>query len=490
MTLVAESYRRERSLGRVLGNAVEVVRYEGLRGMKSRVLRHAFPPPPPPPPPPTLRDLYPAWLERFDHLLPSRIASARRHLASVSLPNVLILAVVTPESLPGFGRLLASWQGSIHSGWQAAAIASADLSAAQLDALRAQVVVDSRVAVLTNAEDIIAVRKGFAYTLLCFGDCRLDALSLYMFLEAATRTGAEIVYADHDHLDGTGRRVDPSFKPQNSPEYAAHLNYIGDCLLLASDVEFTPAALETLLHPTVPDYDALVPRLLAHRLVEHVPFVLSHVSAAVPRRTHDVPIYSDHGPTVAIIIATRDGLHHLKPCIDSILENTSYDLRLVEFVLINNNSREAKTLAYLDDLARRPDCTVLNYPHPFNFADINNVGARTTRSDILVFLNNDTLVNDPSWLSKFVHYTSQPDVGIVGARLLFPDGTIQHGGCVAGASLGTVEHVHFGVPMTDAAADHTREMSLAHRRLHRHPARTSSSRSVGSIRYSGSPGTT
>ena len=463
--LVVEAFRYNRNPGRMIGKAIQLMSGEGLHGIKSRVLLHAFPPPPPPPPPvpvpkPTLGDLYPAWLERFDHLQPARVAAARRHLAGLNLPDVLILALVTPDSLSGFDRLLASWQSSIHPGWQAAAVA-ADLSAADLDALRGHAATDPRVRVLTTAEEISAARKPFTYTLLCFGDCRLDELSLYMFLEAATRTAADIVYADHDHFDETDQRVDPSFKPQNSPEYIAHFNYIGDCLLLASTVEFTPAGLETLLQPIVADYDALVPRLLAHRRVEHLPFVLSHVPAALPPRgIHNVPTFDDQGPTVAIIIATRDGLHHLKPCIDSILETTSYHLSLVEFILIDNNSREPETLAYFDELSRRPGFTVLKYPHPFNFAEINNIGAQATRSEILVFLNNDTLVNDPAWLSKFVYYASQPDAGIVGARLLFPDGTIQHGGCVAGAGLGAVEHISYGEPMSHAAVHHTREMSL------------------------------
>ena len=466
VTLVAEAFRYNRNPGRMIGKAVQLLSNEGLRGVKSRILLRAFPAPPllPPPPllpKPTLGDLYPAWLGRFDHLQPARVAAARRHHAGLTLPDILILALVTPDSLPGFDRLLASWQSSIHPGWQAAAIASADLSAADLDTLRGHAAADPRVRVLTTAQEIVAARESFAYTLLCFGDCRLDELSLYMFLEAATRTTADIVYADHDRIAATGQRADPAFKPQNSPEYLACFNYIGDCLLLAAAVAFTPAALQTLLRPTSAGYDALVPRLLAHRRVEHLPFVLSHVPAGLPpRRIHDVPTFADEGPTVAIIIATRNGLQHLKPCIDSILETTRYHLRLVEFILIDNDSREPETLAYLDDLSRRTGFTVLKYPHPFNFADINNVGARATRSDILVFLNNDTLVNDPAWLSKFVYYASQPDVGIVGARLLFPDGTIQHGGCVAGAGLGAVEHIGYGKPMGDAAVDHTREMSL------------------------------
>ena len=392
--------------------------------------------------------------------------AARRHLATLSLPDLLIFAVITPADLPAVGRMVVSWQAQIHRGWRATIVASHDLSAAETSLLRTAAADDARVSVITTPEEITAMRAGVDFTLLCFGSPQLTSLSVYMFLEVAIRTGAAIVYSDHDRLQEGGARADPAFKPQFSPEYLARYNYIGDCLLLSHAVSWTLADTALLLRLTLSEYDRLVSRLVLtspalNRRVEHLPFILFHVTAERPRALHDLPAFLDTGPSVSLIIPTRDRLDHLRPCIDSILEKTSYVLDRVEIILVDNNSIKPETLAYLEELTARPNVSVVKYPRPFNFAEINNVAAASATGTVLVFLNNDTTVHDPAWLSKLVAYAHQPGVGIVGAKLLFPDGTIQHGGCVAGASMGTVQHLlSFARSDEVARTDHTREISL------------------------------
>jgi GT2 family glycosyltransferase/glycosyltransferase involved in cell wall biosynthesis len=409
---------------------------------------------------------YSEWLERYDLLLEPEVAAAQCHLATLDLPKLLILAVITPEDLPLLGRMVTSWQESIHPDWHAAIVAAPSLSTADAGVLRAAVADDTRISVVTTAAEIEAVRTRCDYVLLCFGTPLLNRLSVYMFLEAAARTGATIVYSDHDRVQDSGTRDHPAFKPQFSPEYLSRYNYIGDCLLISSAVPWTGEDTASLLHLTLTDYDRLVARLVLHapvatRRVEHLPFQLFHVLNEKPRSPHDLPVIADIGPTVSLIIPTRDGLDHLRACIDSIWQNTTYDLNRVEMVVIDNNSTKSETLEYLEELAARPRTAVVKYPAPFNFAAINNVGAAAATGDVLVFLNNDTTVHDPAWLSKLVAHAVQPGVGIVGGKLLFPDGTIQHGGCVAGGSMGTVQHLLiYAQPEDVAAFDHTRELSL------------------------------
>nr|WP_321986239.1 glycosyltransferase [uncultured Lichenicoccus sp.] len=408
--------------------------------------------------------LYAAWLQRYD--VSQEVEDARRHLATLALPELLILAVVTPAGLPALGRMVASWQAQLHRGWRAAIIIPPGLDDAGMDQLQAAAAADARVCVLATPAEIAAARESCDFTLLCFGGTLLHSLSAYMFLEAAIRTDAAIVYSDHDRQADDDVRRDPAFKPQFSPEYLARYNYIGDCLLLSRAVPWTDADIASLPGLTTVGYDGLVARLVLtspalDRRVEHLPFLLFHVETEQARAEHDVPEFPDTGPTVSLVIPTRDGLDHLKPCIDSILKDTSYDLDRVEIVIIDNKSTDPETFDYFDELASRPRVSVVKYPHPFNFAAINNVGAASATGDVLVFLNNDTTVHDPRWLSKLVAHADQPGVGVVGAKLLFPDGTIQHGGCVAGASLGTVQHLlSMAWPDDVARCDHTREISL------------------------------
>ncbi len=133
--------------------------------------------------------------------------------------------------------------------------------------------------------------------------------------------------------------------------------------------------------------------------------------------------------SVSIIIPTRNGLHLLKPCIDSIFQ---HDHANVEIVIVDNGSDEAETLAYLADIARSDNVTVVRDPGAFNFSRINNLAARAAKGDILCFLNNDTEVVSADWINRARAFLSLNEVGIVGARLLFPDGTLQHFGIALG----------------------------------------------------------
>lgn len=143
--------------------------------------------------------------------------------------------------------------------------------------------------------------------------------------------------------------------------------------------------------------------------------------------------------TVSIIIPTRNGLDVLEPCIDSILKTVPEH---VEILVIDNGSDDPATLAYLDTMASEGTLRVLRYDKPFNFSEINNFAVTHATGDILCFLNNDTEVLASDWLARARALLSLDEVGIVGSRLLYPDGTLQH----FGIALGMGEHRVAGTP--------------------------------------------
>lgn len=147
-------------------------------------------------------------------------------------------------------------------------------------------------------------------------------------------------------------------------------------------------------------------------------------------------------PMVSIIIPSRNMLRYLEPCISSILEKTTYNN--YEVIVVDNQSDEKESLHYLRALSQKSNIRVLNYPHPFNFAAINNFAAQQARGDVLCLLNNDTAVISPDWLEQLVSHLLQPDVGAVGAKLLYADGTIQHAGDAVGVA-GCADHMHVGL---------------------------------------------
>jgi GT2 family glycosyltransferase len=144
-------------------------------------------------------------------------------------------------------------------------------------------------------------------------------------------------------------------------------------------------------------------------------------------------------PTVGIVIPTKDHADLLAECIQGLEENTDYPH--FEVVVVDNGSTAKDALALLEDLRTRPRYRVLNRPGPFNFSALSNDGASATQASMLVFLNNDIAMLQDDWLKALVRWAIKPDVGVVGAKLLFPDGRIQHAGVVVGFG-GIAGHVY------------------------------------------------
>jgi len=138
---------------------------------------------------------------------------------------------------------------------------------------------------------------------------------------------------------------------------------------------------------------------------------------------------TSYKPKVSIIIPTRDKAGLLERCIDSIMKFTK-DSNF-ELIIIDNNSTEKRTLAYLDELRQKEIC-VLSYPKEFNYSAICNMAAEKATGEYFCFLNNDTEVLETNWLSSMLDHAKQPSVGLVGAVLSFPNGTIQHMGVALG----------------------------------------------------------
>lgn len=144
----------------------------------------------------------------------------------------------------------------------------------------------------------------------------------------------------------------------------------------------------------------------------------------------------DATPLVSIIIPTRDRFALLKRCIESLMEKTRY--QHYELLIVDNQSVEEDACRFLNDLAALgiDQVRILRYDAPFNFAEINNAAAQQARGDVLVFLNNDCEIIDANWLDALLEHTLRPEVGVVGARLEYQDGRIQHGGYLLGVQLG------------------------------------------------------
>jgi len=295
-----------------------------------------------------------------------------------------------------------------------------------------------------------------------------DELTPDALFEVVTRLNRErdldVIYSDEDKTDAEDRRVEPFFKPEWSPDLLLSMNYITHFAvfrrsLLIETGGFRPRYdgsqdYDLLLRVTErTDRIARVPKILyrwrkhprsaamsthakphayeaARRALEDAlqrRGVEGSVEQLVPGR-YRVRYALREMPVISIIISTRDRRELLQQCLESLESKTEY--RRYEIIVVDNDSVEPTTLEYLDTIARKH--RVLRFPGPFNFSAINNLGAGRASGDYLLFLNNDITVARSDWINAMLEHAQRPDVGAVGAKLLYPDARIQHAGLVLG----------------------------------------------------------
>lgn len=300
----------------------------------------------------------------------------------------------------------------------------------------------------------------------------LSEQALFCLADAVIKTpDAAVAYADHDVVGVDGQLCDPVFKPDWSPELLRSTNYIGDAfvwngryadrlqalgegvtdanvmhaLLLAlselgSPMVHVPAPLWHMTPRDEQDDGAgTVRAVAAHLRRMGVP---AEVESTGPGRCRVRYSVAEPAPLVSIVIPTRDQLGHLHRCISSVLEKTRYGP--YEILVVDNQSIEPDTLAYLQSLKQVANVRVLPFDEPFNYSRINNMAIAKAKGELVCLLNNDTEVISPDWLGEMVGVLSSAGVGAVGAKLLYGDGTVQHAGDTVGPG-GCANHLHSGI---------------------------------------------
>ena len=293
----------------------------------------------------------------------------------------------------------------------------------------------------------------------------------------------DFIYFDEDKLSEDGRvRRDPLFKPDWSPELLLSANYLTHAVVRRSLV-MEAGGLD-------PEMDGAQDWDLAFRCtertsdIEHIPKVLYHwrqIGGSTAGRFGAKPWVFDAqlccvenhlerigvkqakvtfptpgffrvawpilGSKVSIIIPTKENVAFLLKCLTSISQMTAYPE--FEIILVDNGSSEEKTLKYYQTIKRDARIRIVDYPGAFNYSAANNLGAQHATGDLLLFMNNDIEVLEPDWLEEMVRWAERPKIGVVGAKLLYPDLTIQHAGVVVGME-GHASHVYWGAREKDS----------------------------------------
>ena len=331
----------------------------------------------------------------------------------------------------------------------------------------------------------IAAAKGEYIALFDHDDLLLD-VAVEIMIEAALKTGAKILYSDEDKIDDFGRYSDPNLKGNWNHRLMLGQNYV--CHFLVVE-----AATLRAVGPLRSEYNGAQDHDLVLRLSEivnpvhivHVPEVIYHwrktpgstatvisaksyaidagataVQDHLKRLGHKVTVSPMLGvtvyqvnwefkeePSVTVIIPFREQLDVTRRCLDRLLTVTDY--KNFEIVLVDNWSTSREAAAFVAKARQHERVRVIRVEEAFNYSRLNNIACLQSSSEYYVFMNNDVFVEQPNWLRLLVDEAlADKTVGAVGAKLVFPDRTVQHGGVILGIG-GVGDHANRGRAVDD-----------------------------------------
>lgn len=251
--------------------------------------------------------------------------------------------------------------------------------------------------------------------------------------QAAQNPDVEVFYSDVDEISEDGRYCSPSFKPAWSPIFFTYSDYLGAARYYRASLfkkETTPLPFDKIAARM---QEMLYQKPADQLKVQNIARILTSSTAKsekTRRRPHTLSKqFLREGLCASIIIPSKDKPDLLEQCINSLLKFSNPVQ--AEIIVVDNGSSEPAALKYLKAL-KSLGVKVLSCPGVFNFSHLCNVGAAIASSPLLVFLNNDTEVTDAEWLSELSGFAALPEVGAVGAKLLYPNGKVQHGGVILG----------------------------------------------------------
>lgn len=479
------------------------------------------------PPPP---NSYAAWVANYDTLTPESAQRIRQRLAGLKkrpLISVLMPTYNTPEKW--LVRAIESVRRQLYDNWELCIADDASKEPQVRKILERYQQKDPRIKVVlretnghisASSNSALALAHGEFLALLDHDDeIRPHALAC-VALELDAHPDADLVYSDEDKIDENGHRYDHYFKPDWNPDLFNVQNYVSHLgvyrTLLVREVGGFRVGYEgsqdwdlamRVVERSAPDRIRHIPKVLYHWrsvpgstamlmsaknyavtaaqkvITEHfartgIEATLSPTKGSYWRVHYPIPTPA---PRVTLIIPTRNRLNVLRPCIESLVEKTTYPN--FEILIIDNDSDEPETLRWLEEVAggnsalgdsafdsetfqltpetvpltgnavlpavtrptppppppppataaaRRAPVRVVRFPGEFNFSAINNFGVAQTDAPIVGLLNNDLEVIDADWLEEMVSHALRPEIGCVGAKLYYPNDRIQHAGVILG----------------------------------------------------------
>jgi len=387
-----------------------------------------------------------------------------------SSPRIRVIIGLNSNSAERLKATISSLRAQIYRNWSLYAIRISETPSALHAAFREEMAIDPRLSEIASGEDLssLAADAEDCVAIIEAGDL-IPSHAFAVLGEAVARfPKVRVVYGDEDSMAADGRLHSPVFKPDWSPIFFNALPYLGrlSCIRYLDLQKCAGTAGEFIR-----DENEVLKRAIAFARADEI----LHVRRILYRRQREAndEIYSggrafarpssreangsEPLPGVTIIVPTRDRADLLARCMKSLREVTDYPS--FDVVIVDNGSTEPDAKALLEQLRSQPRIKVLSRPGKFNFSALCNDGARLAKKSVLVFLNNDIVIFDPVWLRALVHWAQRPEIGVVGAKLLFPNNTIEHAGVVLGHG-GIAGHIYPGQAASEPGRLH--ELTVPH----------------------------
>ncbi len=451
--------------------ALDIYRREGLQGIRSRLA------PATPSAEETLEE-YARWIKEFDTLNPEQIAALEARVDQFR--NKPLVSIVMPTYNPNpdwLSEAIESVRAQVYPHWELCIADDASPDPAIRPLLESFAMKDERIRIVFREQNghisaasnsALEVASGEWVALLDHDDL-LPVHALYCVVEALNANpDVRLIYSDEDKIDQNGQRREPYFKCEwNQDLFYSHnmISHLGvyDRALL-EDIGGFRIGLEgsqdhdlalRCIERIKPSQIHHIPRVLYHWRVHAEstaggavakPYAAvaglkalddhfertgrkgRHEATATGYRVrYDLPAVP---PLVSLIIPTRNAVELVRQCVESIIAKTSYPN--YEVIIVDNGSDDQAALDYFAQLSERDNFRILRDERPFNYSALNNAAAREAKGEILGLINNDIQVITPEWLTELVGIALQPGVGAVGAKLLYPDSTVQHAGVIMG----------------------------------------------------------
>jgi O-antigen biosynthesis protein len=435
---------------------------------------------------------YQLWLKLYETLTASNRNAIKKTIEKFSYqPLITILLSISSGTQANLSKTLDSVCKQLYANWEL--FICIDDNNVMVHELLKTYLQDSRIKIYVYKEGIppatavLPLIEGEFLTLLEPMDV-LAEYALFLFVRELNRfPQANLLYSDEDKINAENARMAPMFKSDWNPVLLLSVNYIAHSVLLRTSTIIQAGGLgQNFSVEQSHDLLLRVVEKIPANTIRHIPYILYHrqiacdsgmgataksckqqmqhiIDACLKRRNikaellanpNDqdiwrISIISERLPGISIIIPTRDKVEFLQTCVDALLNKTLTDYPEFEIIVVDNQSEESATHEYLAKIKQDVRVKIMSFDKAFNWAEINNVAARAANFEYILLLNNDIEPMHKEWLREMVSYMTMPEVAVVGAKLYFPNNTIQHAGVILGIG-GVAHHIMSGTPREES----------------------------------------